>query len=117
MLEVDRVSLGSPETKALMHQPGLREDLSRRSVLPRPRVEPFTQPTKLILTPRHVAGKWVRPRVLSYKRFQGRRHLPVRSHGVLGVRVMRHLFLLLTALCLFLQPVTLPTVGPSGPRP
>lgn len=32
MLEVDRVSLGSPERKALMHQPGLGEDLSRRKI-------------------------------------------------------------------------------------
>lgn len=30
VLEVDCVSLGSPERKALMHQPGLGEDLSRR---------------------------------------------------------------------------------------
>lgn len=33
----------------------------------------------------------------------------MRSHGVLGVRVLCHLFLLLTALCLFLQPVTHPS--------
>lgn len=63
MPEVDSVILGSPREEGSPCITLASEKISPKGkVLPGPREELFTHPTKLSLIPREVAGKWASPR-------------------------------------------------------
>lgn len=89
-----------------MHHPGLGEDITKRKGAPWTKRGAIHSPNKT-QSDSQGSGREVGQPSGCYRnrRFHVRRHLTVRSHDVLGVRVMGHLFLLHTALYHFLLPV------------